>query len=358
MNARRILRKKVILCVGPGGVGKTTVAAAVAVASTLRGRHTAVITVDPARRLKDALGLGELSARPRRVALGGARGPGSLHAFALDAKHTFDALVERFAASPEAARRILANRLYQEISTGLAGSAEYMAMEKLHHLVTHERYETVIVDTPPSAHARDLLGAPNRLLDLLASRAVSLLRSPGSLLSGTGSLARVTLSTLLRALERWTGMHLLEDLAEFTGAFEHMIGGFAERAAQVEELLHSPSTTFVLVTTPEPHTIAATTDFHRELTLAGYPVAGVVANRVVAFPELDDAALGQNGWPERQRQRLLASYEDLRKLSRRDERMIVDLQRQTGGPLLAAIPLLAELPVSVGELRRFAQYLV
>jgi len=357
MSARRILRKKVILCVGAGGVGKTTVAASIAVASALRGRRTAVITVDPARRLKDTLGLGELSTHPRAVALAGAQEAGSLHAFALDAKHTFDALVERFAGSAAAAQRILDNRLYQELSTSLAGSAEYMAMEKLHHLVTHERYDTVVVDTPPSAHARDLLGAPNRLLDLLATRAVSLLRSPGSLLSGTGSLARVTLSTLLKALERWTGMNLLSDLSEFTAAFEHMMEGFADRARQVETLLHSPSTAFVLVTTPETHTVATTVEFHHELCEAGYPVAGVIANRVLAFPELDAEALAGNGWPERLRQRLLANYEDLRRLSRRDERMLARLQTEADAPLLAAIPLLTELPVSVVQLRRFAQYL-
>ena len=152
MSTRRLFRKKVILCVGTGGVGKTTVAAAIAVAAATRGRNTAVITVDPARRLKDALGLGELSVRPRAVRLDGTR-TGSLHAFALDAKHTFDALIERFAASPEAAQRILRNRLYHEISSGLAGSAEYMAMERLHDLVTRNRYDTIVVDTPPSAHA-------------------------------------------------------------------------------------------------------------------------------------------------------------------------------------------------------------
>jgi len=354
MSARRILKKKVILCVGAGGVGKTTAAASVAVASALSGRDTAVITVDPARRLKDALGLGELSSHPRSVPLGD--GAGALHAFALDAKHMFDSLVERFSTTPEIAARILQNRLYHEISSGLAGSAEYMAMEKLHHLVTHEHYDTVVVDTPPSAHARDLLGAPNRLLDLLATRAISLLRSPGSLLSGTGSLARMTLSTLLKALERWTGMTLLQDLAEFTAAFESLIDGFAERAAHVEKMLHAPSTAFVLVTTPEPHTVATTVDFRRELAEGGYPVAGIIANRVLAFPELDDAAT-RNGISAAMRARLLANYEDLRKLSRRDEQMLARLQRDTGLPLLASIPLMPEVPVSVAALHRFAQYL-
>ena len=357
MSARRVLRKKVILCVGAGGVGKTTVAASVAVAAALQGRDTAVITVDPARRLEDALGLGRLTAHPRPVALAGGEGQGVLHAFALDAKHTFDTLVERFASGPEAARRILDNRLYQEISNGLAGSAEYMAMEKLHHMVTHDHYDTVVVDTPPSAHARDLLGAPNRMLDLLASRAVSFLRAPASMLGGgTGTLARMTLSTLLKGLERWTGMKLLDDLAEFTGAFEHMIEGFAERADQVARLLRSPSTAFVLVTTPEPHTIATTIGFHRELAAEGYPIAGVIANRVLAFPELAEDARAQ-GLPENLRHRLLANYDDMRKLSRRDERQLATLRRQTRAPLLAAIPLLTELPVSVAALQRFAQYL-
>lgn len=357
MTVRRVLRKKVILCVGPGGVGKTTVAAAVAVAAALRGRQTAVITVDPARRLEDALGLGRLSAHARPVALAGAAGAGSLHAFALDAKGTFDTLVERFAASPDAAERILRNRLYREISSGLSGSAEYMAMEKLHHLVTHEHYDTVVVDTPPSAHARDLLGAPNRLLDLLATRAVSLLKTPSSLLGGTGSLARVTLGAILKALERWTGMNLLQDLAEFTGAFEHMMDGFAERAEQVATLLRSPSTAFLLVTTPEPHTVATAIGFHRDLADAGHPVAGIIANRVLAFPELDEREISPNGWPERLTPRLRASYADLRRLSRRDERMLATLQRETRADVLATIPLLPVLPVSVGELRRFAQFL-
>lgn len=357
MSARRLLEKKVVLCVGPGGVGKTTVAASVAVAAALRGRDTAVITVDPARRLEDALGLGRLTAEPRAVALAGADGAGTLHAFALDAKHTFDALVERFASSPEAAGRILRNRLYHELSTGLAGSAEYMAMEKLHHLVSDGRYDTIVVDTPPSGNARDLLGAPNRMLDLLASGAVGILKTPASMLSAdSGGLARTALSMLLKALERWTGMSLLDDLAEFVGAFEHMIEGFAERAQQVGKLLRARSTAFVLVTTPEPHTIAASADFHRELTQAGYGVAGVIANRVLAFPALprDDR---HDEIPERLLPRLLANYSDLRKLSRRDRRQLDALRRDTGAPILAAIPVMTELPVSVPALRRFAEYL-
>jgi anion-transporting ArsA/GET3 family ATPase len=351
MTPKGFLKKHVIICVGPGGVGKTTVAAAIGVAVARQRRRTAVITVDPARRLKDALGLRHLSSEPHSLALGD---DVWLDALALDAKHTFDALVERFAASPAAVERIMQNRLYQELSTGLAGSAEYMAMEKLYQLITVHKYQTVVVDTPPSAHARELLSAPHRLADLLASRAVSLLKSPASLLAGTSSLARLTLGPLLRGLERWTGLHLLSDLAEFTSAFEDLTAGFSERAEQVATLLRAPSTAFVLVTTPDPHTVDITIEFHRALRAAGYRVAGIIANRVLAFPALGHA----NGThaPAHLRDRLLANYQDLRRLSIRDEHSLQRLHEATHTPVLAAVPQLADLPVSVPHLGQFARY--
>ena len=181
------------------------VAAALGVAGALRRRRTAVITVDPAQRLKDTLGLERLSTQPHAVPLG--RANGHLDALAIDTKRTFDALIARVAPSVEIANRIFANRLYQELSNELGGSTEYMAMEKLHELLHHEPYELVVVDTPPSTHARDLLTAPLRLLDLLASSAVRILKAPTSLLSGSESgFARVTLRAILKALQRWTGM--------------------------------------------------------------------------------------------------------------------------------------------------------
>ena len=351
-----LLRKRLIICVGSGGVGKTTTAAALAFAGAMHGRECAVITVDPARRLKDALGLEGLSIEPHCVAVDSV---GHFDALALDAKRTFDALIQRFAPSPAVAARILTNRLYQELSNELAGSAEYMAMEKLHELLHLDRYQLVIVDTPPSAHARDLLAAPNRLTNLLTSRAVSLLQAPANLLSGVSSgVGRLTLSALLKALQRWTGLDLLRDLAEFVASFEDMIEGFQTRAEEVSRLLRAPSTAFVLVTTLEPHTVETTIGFHRELTAGGFPVVGIIANRVLAFPRLRDLDAAAAVYGEALSGKLLRNYADLHTLSQRDRGALQRLHAETHAPLLAAVPAVTTAPTSLTGLQRFAELLV
>ena len=350
-----LLRKRLVICVGTGGVGKTTTAAALALAGALHQRRTAVITVDPARRLKDALGLEGLSIEPRPVAINATH----FDALALDTKRAFDAIIERFAPSAAVAARIQANRLYQELSNELAGSAEYMAMEKLHELLHEQRYQTLVVDTPPSAHARDLLTAPNRLTNLLASRAVSLLQMPASLLTGSSSgVGRLALATLLKALQRWTGLNLLHDLADFVGGFDEMIEGFQHRAEEVGRLLRATTTAFVLVTTAEPHTVETTIAFHRELTAGGFPVAGIIANRVLAFPRLHQPEHSLPGWDEPLRRKLLTNYAQLSELSRRDRGALKHLHDETKAPLLAAVPAVTEAPVSLAGLYRFAQMLV
>jgi len=349
-----LLRKRLVICVGTGGVGKTTTAAALAMAGALHQRRAAVITVDPARRLKDALGLDALSLEPRAVAVDGTH----FDALALDTKRAFDAIIERFAPSAAVAARIQANRLYQQLSNELAGSAEYMAMEKLHELLHAQRYQMLVVDTPPSAHARDLLAAPNRLTNLLASRAVSLLQTPASLLTGTSSVGRLALTTLLKALQRWTGLSLLHDLADFVGGFDDMIEGFQHRAEEVGRLLRAPTTAFVLVTTAEPHTVETTIAFHRELTDGGFPIAGIVANRVLAFPRLQPPELSMPGWDESLCRKLTTNYAQLRELSRRDRGALKRLHDETKAPLLAAVPAITDAPVSLAGLYRFAQMLV
>jgi anion-transporting ArsA/GET3 family ATPase len=353
LTIESLLRKRLVICVGCGGVGKTTVAAALTVAGAWQRRRAGVITVDPARRLKDALGLDGLSVEPHRVKITG----GHFDALALDAKRTFDAIIHRFAPNPAAAQRILDNRLYQEVSDGLAGSAEYMAMEKLHELLHARRYDLLVVDTPPSTHVRDLLAAPNRLVNLLASRAVSLLQAPASLLSGS-PLGRVTLSALLKALQRWTGLDLLHDLADFVSGFEHMIEGFSQRAEEVNALLRATSTAFVLVTTAEPHTIDMTIGFQRELAEGGFPVAGIIANRVLAFPRLRDPESATADWEEPLRGKLLRTYNELHTLSRRDRLALQRLHTETHVPLLAAVPAVPEAPTSLAGLESFARLML
>jgi anion-transporting ArsA/GET3 family ATPase len=218
------------------------------------------------------------------------------------------------------------------------------------------QYDIIVVDTPPSSHAQDLLAAPNRLSNLLASRAVTMLQAPASLLSvGDSRLARMTLSAILKGLQRWTGVDLLQDLSDFVSGFEGMTDGFGTRAAEVNELLRSSRTAFVLVTTLEPHTIDTTIRFHSQLAEGGYRIAGIIANRVLALPEIDDVSGVSD---EQLRRKLVANYNDLRELSRRDQRALRQLHVETGCPLLAAVPIAGEAPTSLAALEGFAKQLL
>jgi anion-transporting ArsA/GET3 family ATPase len=351
---RKLLGQRLIICLGSGGVGKTTVSAALGLAAARMGRRTAVITVDPARRLKDALGLEELSIDPHPVRLDGVET--GLDALALDTKRVFDALIERVSPNPAVAERIRANRLYQELSNELGGSTEYMAMEKLYELLHQERYDLLVVDTPPSAHARDLLSAPLRMSELVASSAVRILKTPASLFWGDeGSFSRMTLTALMKVLERWTGLHLLQELSDFAANFEQLAEGFRARAQDVDQALRREGTSFVLVTTPEPNTVAACVDFHRELRELGFPLAGIVANRVFDFPDATKNAAAR--YPAEMRRKLLENYRDFTALSRRDRHALSRLESETGSPLLAILAALEEPPSSVEGLDLFTRSL-
>lgn len=346
-------RQQLIVCVGSGGVGKTTTAAALGIAGAHRGRRTAVLTIDPARRLRDALGITTLDGTPHRVPLG--RRVGSLHAMILDTKRTFDELIQRYAPTGAAAERVLTNRIYESVSTALAGSQEYMAMERLHALAGSGDYDLLVVDTPPTQHALDFLEAPERLTALLTSRAAAILQNPSLILAREGSrLAQAALSAVLRGLERFTGFEMLRDVAEFVGGLEEFSAGFQERAASVARFLREPATSFVLVTTPETARIAETLAFHAELVRAGLPFAGFVVNRV-----LPPSLLGRPPFPDVER----ASATDLqlgRKLADlqqryatlvRAERAEIDrLQAAAPDALVVEVPLATEEPSSLGRL--------
>jgi len=300
--------RRVILCVGSGGVGKTTTAAALAVEAARRGRRTAVLTVDPSHRLKDALGLSSLAGRPSRVSLAriGARGA-HLDALLLDVKRTFDELVHALAATPEQARAVLENRLYQNLSGTLAGTAEYMAVEQVYRLAAEGGYDLLVVDTPPARHAVDFLDAPRRLANLLDSRAFAILKDPTSILPGAGSrLAHLILAAVLRGLERFTGIGLVREVGEFVGVIEALTGALRERVRAVGALLTSDGTMPLLVTAPEPRLVAETEALVRGLGAIGLSIHGIVVNRALARgtfgrrapdPGLPDGVSGMLGAP-------------------------------------------------------------
>lgn len=275
---------RIVICAGSGGVGKTTTSAAIALGMAARGLKVCVVTIDPAKRLADSLGLEELGNEAARVdpELLAAQGVkiengGELWAMMLDAKQTFDALISRHATDPEARDRVLGNRIYQQISGALAGSQEYMAMEKLFELHSDGRFDLLVLDTPPSRNALDFLDAPQRLVQFIEGRSLQIFMRP------TGFAARVAsrgTGMVLSVLKRIVGFDLLADLSEFFTAFSGMIDGFRDRAHRVHRLLCDEQTCFIVVCGPQGQPIEEAVFFHSKLAENSMNFGGVVVNRV------------------------------------------------------------------------------
>ncbi|MFI6030632.1 ArsA family ATPase [Amycolatopsis magusensis] len=270
---------RVIVCCGSGGVGKTTTAAALALRAAERGRQTVVLTIDPARRLAQALGLRELGNHPKQVSVEGFEPKGELWAMMLDMRRTFDDMV-RVHAGPERAEQLLANPFYQTISTSFSGTQEYMAMEKLGQLAATGDWDLIIVDTPPSRSALDFLDAPTRLSTALDGRMIRLLTGPAK--AGSWGLRKVVgagFSMFAKAVSTIIGGQLLTDASAFMQAFDTMFGGFRERARKTAELLRSQGTAFLVVAAPEPDALREASYFVDRLSEESMPLAGLVANR-------------------------------------------------------------------------------
>jgi anion-transporting ArsA/GET3 family ATPase len=278
--------RHVILCVGSGGVGKTTVTAALGLAAAQRGKRVLCLTIDPARRLANSLGLHEMTSDEQEVdpALFRAAGvtvSGSMTVMMLDTKRTFDDLVVRNASSPEARDRILNNRLYQYVSTSLAGTQEYMAMEKLLAVKRDASYDLIVLDTPPTSNALDFLDAPERLMEALDSAAMRWFIQAFST-SGKFSLNLVakSVAVVLRGIGRLTGGGFLEQMAEFINELNDLFGGFKERAAEVAKAFRGDDFAYVLVTTAEPVAIRESLFFADRLIEQGMRRDAFVVNRV------------------------------------------------------------------------------
>jgi anion-transporting ArsA/GET3 family ATPase len=288
--------KQICICAGSGGVGKTTTSAAVAMEMAARGKKVAVLTIDPAKRLANSLGLPELGneerlVEPERFVEHGVEMKGELWAMMLDAKRTFDDLIERHAPDEATRDRVLNNRIYQEISNAMAGSQEYMAMEKLYELHQEARYDLLVLDTPPTRHALDFIDAPERMSRFIEGKSLQFFLKPGRL--GMRVLGRSG-KVLFSALKRITGIDLLQDLSEFFQSFGDMAQGFSERAQRVNQLLSDRRTTFLLVTAPERDPIDEAVFFWRRLKEAKLPFGGVVVNKVHPdYAGMDDSAAGQ-----------------------------------------------------------------
>ncbi len=326
--------RSVVVCCGSGGVGKTTVSATIAVAAARAGRRSCVVTVDPARRLADALGVQSLPNTPVEVA---GDWPGRLDALMLDSKGTFDDLVQRYARTPEQAESILANRLYQNLAGALSGTQEYMAMEKLYELVHSEEFDIVVVDTPPTRNALDLLDAPRRLTRFLENRLFRALLVPTKM-----SLRAVGVATqaLLRTIAKVAGAEIVQDAVSFFQAFEGMEDGFRTRASAVHELLADPETAYVLVTSARPDAITEAGFFAEKLAERDVAVAALVVNRIApSFGDGDGDAEASHA-PELAA--LEANLVALNALAAREESAFSGLAAQVAPAPVGRIPLFGQ----------------
>ena len=330
--------RSIIVCCGSGGVGKTTTAAAVALQAARLGRRACVVTIDPARRLANSLGLDALTNSPTEIA---GTWPGELHALMLDPKGTFDDLVHRYSETSEQAEGILSNRIYRNLTGALSGTQEYMAMEKLYELSDEGGFDLIVVDTPPTRNALDFLDAPRRLTRFLENKVFRALMMPtrvGLRVMGVAAQA------FLRTISKVAGADIVRDAVTFFQAFEGMEEGFRARAASVRALLSDPSTAFLLVASPRPDSVDEAVHFSAKLTESGMSATALVVNRVQ--PRFADDALlaGLPDVPDGAEESALADLvENLRGFtaaSDREEQTYADLVADVAPAPVARVPLL------------------
>ena len=356
-----LLERRILVCVGSGGVGKTTTAATLALAAARRGKRTLVLTIDPARRLANSLGLASLGHQVQEVdrALvrrGAPNANGELHAMMLDQKQAFDEVVGKHAKDPAAVKRILSNPVYAQISGSLAGAQEYAAMAKLHDFDQSGVYDLIVVDTPPTAHALDFLDAPRKLSEAIDSPAIEWFRK----LQGQGgsrwSLIGKSGAFMIKRLAKFVGSKFIDDLGVFFTEFNDILGGFKQRAEETFALLRQPRVGFLLVASPEPMAVREALAFHERLLTAGMPFVGFVVNKVhpsrplvvdaraletalAAQPSI--AGLGLSGTTRTMAaQALLAAYTEVETLAAADQAAVTKLRKAGGsGASFVEVPL-------------------
>ncbi|MGH9306689.1 MAG: ArsA family ATPase [Acidimicrobiales bacterium] len=358
MNLAELVRDRaIIVCCGSGGVGKTTVAAALAVGAAERGRRVCVVTIDPAKRLADALGLGSLTNEPGRVA---GDWSGELWALMLDTKGTFDSLVTRYAANPAQAESIINNRLYRNISGALSGTSEYMAIEKLYQLHDEGGFDLIVVDTPPTRNALDFLNAPKRLTRFLDNRVFRLLITPTRAYMKAVSVAT---QALLRTMSKVVGTEVVRDTIAFFQAFEGMEQGFRDRASLMLELLGQTDTAFVLVTSPRPDAIEEAMYFADKLAQSEMSFQALVVNRLHPRFGSEDVPLppGPEGPATSPDNPVLATLRtnlaELRGVAVREEAQFAEVADKVSPAPVARVPFLSSDVHDVAGLEEVATHL-
>ena len=352
-------RKRIVVVCGSGGVGKTTVSAALALGLAREGRRVTILAVDPSRRLATSLGLPRKPGERTTVHANGVK----LDALLLDTKRTFDELVEHHAGSPERRDRILSNRFYQRMADTLSGTHEYMAMERLYELATTEDWERIVIDTPPTRSALSFIDAPKRMTDFLGGHMLRWLLWPYRT-GGKAGLKGMSLGarTLSKTIGRVAGAELLQDLGEFLAAFEGMYEGFKQRAVEVTELLRDRATGFVIVTAPERRSLEEARHFVDRLTPAGMDLVSVLVNRwtkapSARAPEEVRAQLARGTTKDRVVSAALENAERLAALEERGHAAVEPFHRSHPGVPLALVPQLPGDVHDVEGLERLIEHL-
>ncbi len=361
----RLQHKRVVVCVGSGGVGKTTVSAALALGLAMRGRKVAVVTIDPANRLAAALGLDTLSGEPRRIepellSAQGVPAKGELWAMMLDAKRTFDEIVTSLEPDAEKLATILANPVYRELSTAVAGSHELSAIAKLYELHSEHEFDTIVLDTPPSRNALDFLNAPTRLLGFLEGRALQVFLAPSGL---TARLFGRGTGIVFGIFARVTGIDMLGELSRFFSSLTGVIDGFGEQTRDVAQLLRAPETAFLIVTSPEPEPAREASHLAARLDEAEMARDGLVVNRVhreglhghstEQVTEMLEPELG-----ERLAARVASNLADFDVLTRRDAATVKRLSSELDDHAAVQVPHLDEDIQDLAGLARIAGHLL
>ncbi len=359
--------KRLIVVCGSGGVGKTTTAASLGLKAAAMGKKVIVLTIDPAKRLATSLGLESLTGKPRKISsemLSEAVGEtsGSLYAMMLDTKSTFDDLVVKYAPTKEIEKKILGNKIYQHLSEMISGSQEYMAMEKIYEIVSEEKYDVVVIDTPPTTHAIDFLEAPERMINAIGNSMIHLLIKPAVAVGQSGlKILEKGSKIVMKVFDRITGFAFLQDISEMLISFQHLLEGFQSRADEVKIILKDEQTTFVLVAACEDKSVAEVKVFNNKLKELDLPLSGLIVNRV--YPYYPDYE------PKKQMQELtkkvgdnLANkmavvFEEYQHVARRDAGFIKELKASMGpGKFVSTIPLFdTDIHDMVG-LYRLAKY--
>lgn len=361
-----VRRRSIVICCGSGGVGKTTIAAAIALQEAREGRRACVVTIDPAKRLADALGLDALGNTPKLVE---DAWPGELWALMLDTKSTFDELVGRYASDASQAEGILANRVYRNLTSALSGTQEYMASEKLYELHEEGRFDLVVVDTPPTRNALDFIDAPRRLTRFLDNRIFRIVMAPTRALRAVSVATR----TVLRTISKVVGSEVVSDAVAFFQAFEGMEEGFRERARRVQELLSAEGSAFVLVASPRRDAVAEALYFADRLGDAGIGVEALVVNRL--HPRFEEsggapasataggagggqpAGAGAGAGPEGPLAALEANLAEFRAVAEREASNYSALAQRVEPAPVARVPFLAEDVHDLDGLAQVADHL-